>query len=209
LAGGGEMVRMRIGRGRRAGLRFDADLGVATEALIFLGQLDPEAIGPSLEDATHYEPTPPADFEALLAAVPFSPEGSTFLDLGCGMGRTLLLAALRPFRQVVGVEISPALAEIARDNLRAADPAPRRCRDVRVVRADAKTVGLPQGNLVVYMYNPFRGEVMRAVVERLAATSGREVAVVYHTPEERRRFDESDAFEVVATLPPGVVYRRL
>jgi SAM-dependent methyltransferase len=124
------------------------------------------------------------------------------------MGRTLLLAARRPFRQVVGIEISPALAAIARDNLAAADSTGRRCRDIRVVRADAKTAKLPAGDLVVYLYNPFRGAVMQRVVERLAAASGREVVVAYHTAEERLVFSASGAFEIVADLPCGVVFRR-
>jgi SAM-dependent methyltransferase len=200
---------MHVGRGRRAGLRFDAEHGVTTEALLFLGQLDPEAIGASLADATHYEPTPPADFDALLAAVPFGPERTTFLDLGCGMGRTLLLAAKRPFAQVAGVEISPALAEIARDNLKAADASDRRCRDIRIVTRDAKDAKLPAGDLVVYMYNPFRGAVMQTVVDRLAAREGGRLAVVYHTPEERARFETSGAFEIVAEIASGVVYRRI
>jgi SAM-dependent methyltransferase len=202
-------MRMHVGRGRRAGLRFDAELGVTTEALVFLGQLDPEAIGPSLADATHYEPTPPADFDTLLAAVPFGPENTSFVDLGCGMGRTLLLAATRPFKQITGIEISPALAEIARDNLKAADAAAHLCRDIRVVTRDAKTAKLPPGDLVVYMYNPFRGAVMQAVVDRLAARTCGELAVVYHTPEERARFEESGAFETVAEIASGVVYRRI
>jgi SAM-dependent methyltransferase len=199
---------MHVGRGRRAGLRFDADHGVATEALIFLGQLDPEAIGPSLEDATHYEPTPVADFDALLAAVPIPLQGTTFVDLGCGLGRTLILAAQRPFRQVVGVEISPALAAIARDNLAAFAPSERACRDVQVVCRDAKEAKLPPGDLVVYLYNPFRGAVMRTVVERLARVSERALYVVYHTPEQRGVFEASGAFALAAELPFGVVYRR-
>ena len=44
--------------GRRVGQRFDADHEVTTEATIFLGKLDPEALGESLRYATHYEPTP-------------------------------------------------------------------------------------------------------------------------------------------------------
>jgi len=105
--------------GRRAGQRFDADHGVTTEALVFLGELDPEAIGPSLEYATHYEATPVAHAEALLDASPLDPRHTTFVDLGAGMGRVVLLAARRPFRAVIGVEISPALVEIARENLAA------------------------------------------------------------------------------------------
>ena len=58
-----------------------------------------------------------------------------FVDAGAGMGRALLLATRRPFKQIVGIEVSPALAAIARENverwLHTYEQA--RCRDVRVV----------------------------------------------------------------------------
>jgi SAM-dependent methyltransferase len=194
--------------GRRAGLRFDAEHGVATEALLFLGELDPEAIGPSLEHATHYEPTPVDEFERLLAHVPFPLEGASFVDLGSGMGRVVLLAARRPFKQVIGVEISPALHEIARDNLTAYGRSRLRCRDVRLVRRDAAAAAFPPGDLVVYLYNPFRAPVLERVVTRLAGREAGALAVIYHTPLERAAFEASGAFELVAEEPFGIVYRR-
>jgi SAM-dependent methyltransferase len=187
-------------------LRFDAQYGVTTEALVFLGSLDPEAIGPSILDATHYEATPVGDLATLLAAVPIPLDGATFVDLGSGMGRVALLASAYPFRQVIGVEISPALHEIARDNL-GAFVGRKLCRDVRLVRADAATFSLPRGNLIAYLYNPFRGAVLDAVVERLAQRSG-ETVVLYHTPVERTAFEASGAFEQLAETARGIVYRR-
>jgi len=187
-------------------LRFDAQYGVTTEALVFLGSLDPEAIGPSILDATHYEATPVGDLATLLAAVPIPLDGATFVDLGSGMGRVALLASAYPFRQVIGVEISPALHEIARDNL-GAFVGRKLCRDVRLVRADAATFSLPRGNLIAYLYNPFRGAVLDAVVERLAQRSG-ETIVLYHTPVERTAFEASGAFEQFAETARGIVYRR-
>ncbi len=192
--------------GRRAGQRFDGEYGVATEALVFLGDLDPEAIGPSLAHATHYEPTPVGDFDPLLAAVPFELSGSTFVDLGAGMGRALLLAARHPFRQCVGVEISPALWEVARDNVARTSAAKLLCRDVRVVRGDAATYRFPRGDLVVYLYNPFDGAILVQVLERLAAGPPRDAALVYHTPVQRAVIEAHRAFELVAEQPAGVVY---
>jgi SAM-dependent methyltransferase len=182
---------------------------VTTEALIFLGQLDPEALGPSLEHATHYEPTPVEHVKTLLDAVAIPLEQATFVDLGCGMGRVVLLAAHRPFRQAVGVEFSPALCQIARENIAAYDSALRRCRDVRVVCADAKNFALPRGDLVIYMYNPFRGPVMQAVVDRLARSRTHELVLIYHTPLERTIVEATGAFEIAAEFPCGVVYRRV
>lgn len=193
--------------GRRAGQRFDADHHVTTEALIFLGELDPEAIGPSLEFATHYEPTPVAEANALLDASPFEPGRSTFVDLGAGLGRVVLLAARRPFRAVIGVEISPALVEVARENLVAATDPLRAVRDVRVVRADARRYAFPRGDLTVYLYNPFRRPVLEAVLRRLRGAGQREIVLLYHTAVERVSVDASGAFELVRDLGFGLVYR--
>lgn len=212
--------------GRRAGQRFDAVHGVVTEALLFLGDLDPEAIGPNIEHATHYEPTPVGDLERLLQHVPFALERATFVDLGAGMGRAVFAAARFPFRQVLGVEISPALVAIARDNVKnfmraasnvgasGADGAKEtqpvlRCRDVRIVRGDAATFRFPQGPLVVYLYNPFDAVLLARVTARLAREQRSELAVLYHTPVERAVLEEHPAFELVAEEPFGVAYVRV
>ena len=192
--------------GRRAGQRFDAAHGVTTEALIFLGDLDPENVGPGIEFATHYEATPMDDAERLLDASPLAPERATFVDVGSGMGRMVLLASLRPFRQIVGVEISPALHEIARANRRCFRAADVRCNDVRLVRADAASFTFPRSDLVVYLYNPFRAEVLTPLLDRLCADRRRDVALVYHTPVERAAVDAHPAFDLIADLGFGLVY---
>ncbi len=202
----GRISRVRVS-GRRAGQRFDAQHGVVTEALVLLGDLDPERIGPNLAHATHYEPTPIADLARLLAHVPFPLERATFVDLGVGMGRAALLAAMRPFKAIVGVEISPALAVIARQNLAAAPPRIFRCRDVRIVCADAAAYHFPRGDLVVYLYNPFDGAVLAPIVARLAGRSQTQLAIVYHTPVERNMIEAHGAFELIGEEGCGVIYR--
>jgi SAM-dependent methyltransferase len=191
--------------GRRAGQRFDAERGVVTEALVFLGELDPEAIGPAIAHATHYEPTPVGDLEPLLAHVPFALERATFVDLGSGMGRALLLAAARPFRCIVGVEISPALHAIARDNLARVDLRTLACRDIRLARADAAGYRFPRGKLVVYLYNPFTGAVLAQVLDRLAARR-EEAVILYHTPVERAVIEGHPAFALIAEERAGAIY---
>lgn len=194
--------------GRRSGQRFDADNGVVTEALLFLGELDPEAIGDAIEDATHYEPTPVMEFTQMLNAVPISPVGWTFVDIGAGMGRVVMLASMRSFRQVIGVEVSAALCETARDNLarwRRIHERPA-CKDVRIVCADAASFRLPGGNIVVYMYNPFGERTLAQLADTLAAHEG-ECYIAYHTPVHRTVFDTHARFELVADLPFGAIYR--
>ncbi len=195
--------------GRRAGQRFDAEHGVTTEALVFLGELDPEAIGPALEYATHYEPTPVAQADALLDLSPLAPASATFVDLGAGMGRVVMLAARRPFRAVIGVEISPALVEIARENLAALRDPRRIATDVKIVRADAREYVFPRGDLVVFLYNPFRAAVLADVLTNLRAGEHREVVLLYHTPVEHDEVDGTHAFELLRDLGFGRAYRLL
>lgn len=194
--------------GRRAGQRFDAEHHVTTEALIFLHTLDPESIGPNLEFATHYEPTPVREAEALLDAIPEPLESTTFIDIGSGMGRMLLLAARRPFKMVVGVEISGALHEVARENVARLDREMLQCRDIRLIRADASNYTFPRGALAVYLYNPFRANVFAAVLERLLSQP-REITLLYHTPVERETIEASGAFELERELGYAAIFRRV
>ena len=163
-------------------------------------------MGPSLEFATHYEPTPVADIDRLLDAVPLAPERSTLVDIGSGLGRVVLHAARRPYRQIIGVEISPALHEVAKDN-RAAYRGDRACRDLRLVRADAAGFTFPNGDLVVYLYNPFRSAILEPLLDRLSTDLTREVVLVYHTPVERASVDAHPAFALETDLGFGLVYR--
>jgi SAM-dependent methyltransferase len=199
---------IRKGSGRRSGQRFDAQHGVVTEALLFLGELDPHAIGDALQDATHYEPTPVAQFEEMLDALPQPVNGFTFVDIGAGLGRVVLLASKRPFRQIIGVEVSPALCETARDNVvrwrRAHEDLA--CRDLRIVLADATSFRFPHGDLVVYLYNPFGEASIARFAERLTTVVRKKSFVLYHTPVHRRIFDEDKRFECIADLGFGVLY---
>jgi 16S rRNA G966 N2-methylase RsmD len=173
-----------------------------------LGDLDPDAVGRNIRYATHYEPTPVAEAERLFDAIPPPLERVTFVDAGSGMARVVLLAARRPFRAVVGVEISPALHEVACHNLAQFDDARRRCRDVRLVRADAATYRFPRGDLAIYLFNPFRAPVLERMLRHVVAQP-RGVAILYHTPVERGVIESQDAFELVDDFGFAAVYRRV
>ena len=122
-----------------------------------------------------------ADIDRLLDAVPLAPERTTLVDIGAGLGRVVLHAARRPYRQIVGVEISPALVEVAKEN-RATYRGELACRDIRLVRADAADFTFPRGDLLVYLYNPFGAKVLGPLLDRLSADRRRDVALVYTTP---------------------------
>lgn len=124
--------------------------------------------------STAYFGVAPSVFHALLKrwrrTKPIAPiEEFTFLDLGAGMGRAILLASEYPFRKVTGIELNPILAETARRNLAQWRAAGRVRSPATVVHGDALTARLPRGPSLVFLFNPFGPSVMRRVVNRFAA----------------------------------------
>lgn len=100
-----------------------------------------------------YAGSQPAIVRAVLTTLP-ALETFTFIDLGCGKGRPLLVASEFPFRDIVGVDFSPHLVEIARANAAImARRHPGRTR-VRVEQGDAGAYRFPPGNLVVFSTIP-------------------------------------------------------
>jgi SAM-dependent methyltransferase len=194
---------------RADGKRFDREHGVTTEALFFLGELDDERIDEARSHATHYEPVPAAAFAALLALVPAEAiASSTFVDVGSGMGRAVLLASEYPFRCIVGIELAASLHAIALENLESATRFDMRCRDIRLVRADARRYRYPRGPLVVFLYNPFDGEALEDVCARIQARAHSAADwIVYHTPVHADVL-LARGYEEVARINEGAVYRR-
>ena len=70
----------------------------------------------------------------------------TFIDLGCGKGRTLLVAAKLGFRRVIGVEIGSELADIARTNL-----ARLNVTNALVIHVDGDDYAFRYGGLLVHL----------------------------------------------------------
>lgn len=192
---------------RAAGRRFDRDHTVVTQALLFLGELGAQR-GEAYAHATHYEPVPIADFRALMRRVPKGVvRTSTFVDVGAGMGRALLLAREYPFKQIVGIELSPHLAEIARENLSRGRGFEIACRDVRLIRADARKRKMPRGDLVVFLYNPFDEDALGAVLDRIEQRgAGGNVWLLYHTPVHGDLVTRR-GYETVATFSGAAAYR--
>lgn len=194
---------------RSAGRRFDREHGVTTQAILFLDDLDPEFVGDAHAHATHYEAIPVADFHALASALPGEVvRASTFIDVGAGMGRALLLASISPFKQIVGIEVSPGLHQIAKENLSRAHGITQRCRDLRVVRADARLWNYPPGDLVVFLYNPFDEIALAQCIGAIVHSRAKDdrVHLIYHTPvheEALRPF----GCEELARHPFGAVFR--
>jgi SAM-dependent methyltransferase len=188
---------------RRRERRFDRKTGLETR-----GRIDhPETLAerPEFEHAVWYEGTTPRRFRWLREALPIERSQFTFVDLGCGKGKALLLAADLGFRRVVGIDFSPELAAAARENVaRLGELGPA---TAEVVTGDAGAYELPPEPLVIYMFNPFGAVIVaRAVanIERSLAARPRPLFVVYLHARHPGPLDATGALRRVP-LPPELL----
>ncbi len=149
----------------------------------------------------HYATVSYGLIERTLEATGIGP-GDVLIDVGCGRGRVLACAARRSVAEVIGLELDSARAAIARSNL---DRMRSRVSSARVVVGDASTYEFTN-ETVIYMFNPFGGEVMAEMMtnlERSIETNPRSVTIAYVYPLYPEPVTASGAFSLVEILPAG------
>jgi len=152
--------------------------------------------------STAYFGVAPSVFRALLKrwqrTKPVAPiEQFTFIDVGAGMGRAMLLAAKYPFQQVVGIELNPALAKVAQRNLEIWRAEGRVRTPMQVVCGDAVDLPFAKGPCVVFLFNPFGPSVMRRLMKRLAvafADRAGQLDLLYVNPEQESVIERQSGF---------------
>jgi SAM-dependent methyltransferase len=143
---------------------------------------------------TGYGGSQPSMSRTALSVIP-NPERLSFVDIGCGKGRALIVASEFPFRSVVGIEIAPELVRIAKNNAAViAREHPGRPLITLVEGSALDVHNLPSGDLVVYLYTPFgenSTEQLRKNIEYLLSQEPRTVYVVSCNPIWAESFDRS------------------
>jgi len=132
-----------------------------------------------------YQPTDPAAFCQMMNSLPIDVGQYTFVDLGSGKGRTLLMASEWPFRRIMGVEMVPELHRASEQNIRDYHSPTQRCHAIESICTDASAFPLPPDPLVVYLFNPFSEKNLDQVLANLASSlqeAPRAVYVLYHNP---------------------------
>jgi SAM-dependent methyltransferase len=99
--------------------------------------------------------------------------GYTFIDIGAGKGRGLLVASEFRFRKVVGIELNPELAAIARANVdlwtaaHAADSTAPQLAPIEILEQDALDYEFPSMPTVLFLFHPFEAPVLRQLLRRI------------------------------------------
>jgi hypothetical protein len=160
-----------------------------------------------------YQPTEAGLFHEMIGALvehtQIDLREFTFVDLGSGKGRTLLMAADYPFRRVEGVELLSSLHQIAVSNIGAYSAESQRCFTLQSICADATEFLFPDEPLVVFLFNPFPEAGLRRVVANLEQSlkaHPRAVYVIYHNPVLAEVFSDGAAFSRIGGTHQYAIY---
>jgi SAM-dependent methyltransferase len=189
------LIRRRV----REHERFDLKYRVDTQMPVRLHEL--ETTAPGARFANRYEGTPIAVLHKIIRRLKVDRRKFTFVDLGSGKGRVLLIAAQYPFKSVIGVEFSNKLHNIAQENI-------ERFTALGLTRTNLVSVNCDAGEFdfskiadkIVFCYNPFGADLMTRVLDNLLLSSCRqeETILIYLGAMPPAVSEKLIAFQIIA-----------
>jgi predicted RNA methylase len=149
-------------------------------------------------DACEYIPTTYDKLNEIFGYLGLS-DRDIFVDLGCGMGRAVLLAATKKIKKSVGVELDPDLVADAAENLRRARGL---ISPVEFINADAAAFEIKEGT-IFFLYNPFGCRTIVRVadnIRKFLENSRGAARIVYFGPQYRHVFEDAPWLELEKEL---------
>jgi SAM-dependent methyltransferase len=171
----------------RADTEFDAKYGTDTAGIQEI--FDLTIVGHNRKHGESHIATDPKDFADVMQSLSIDPSAYTFVDLGCGKGRVLILAAEYTFKKIVGVEFVRELFDSARTNI-----TKLQLKNVELIFGDAATFEFPKGPVMLYLCNPFGSQIVREVAENARLSwirDKRPLTVIYVNPLHAASFTNS------------------
>src|SRR5262249_35107567 len=119
-----------------------------------------------LPDMIPYQPTPARVILEIVRRTHLRPDG-LFVDICSGLGIVPTLVSLLSVAASIGIEVRPSYCRHAEKSVRRLN-----LSNVRFVCQDARRADFSVGS-VFYMFTPFKGAMLRQVLERLQAEGRR------------------------------------
>ena len=187
---------------------FDWQHGVRTCGNINLADLT--IVGNSTPHGGPYYPSHPKFLFEVLGSLNIDYPSYTFVDVGSGKGRVLLIASESPFAEIIGVEFATELHEIACRNIERYRSKTQKCKNIKSLNIDALEFEIPLTPLVLYFFNPFRPPVWVPVLQRLQRSLNshpRDVILLYENPCHAHLIEEHTALRCVEQSTYHNTYR--
>ena len=161
--------------------------------------------------AVPYEPIQQDIFKDIITKVHIDYCRYSFIDLGSGKGRALLFASDYQFKNIIGVEFSEELHNIAERNISNFITKNQKNNAFELKCMDVIDYEFPLTNIVVFLYNPFFGEVMETVVNKITnflTNNEYDLIILYRNPQCANFFDTHLLLTRLHSSKSFNIYRR-
>ena len=154
--------------------------------------------GNQLSHATEYMPVNYFTIEHVLDHLPENAKQGTFLDIGCGKGRALCVAAAYGFTRLKGIDFAKQLIEQAEQNLSVTK---KRFPSIQyeLSWSDISTLEISKDVGTVFLFNPFDEVLMKNIIQKINSSLQqypRELYVLYCSPRHEELFF-ADGYDVL------------
>ncbi len=126
--------------------------------------------------------------------LPFK-NGNNFMDIGCGTG--YMMYKMQPFfKNIYGIELDKKWIEIAEENFKKLDITNYEILNKNINEVPSEFFDKAE---VFYLFNPFVGETMKSLTDKLAlsfARKKRKGYIIYINALSRQFFDDKKCFKV-------------
>ena len=186
---------------------FDKTTGLDTGGFIPGSQLTAVPIEDSYR--LSYYATPPSLAQAMLDRWLETPdrllvENYTFIDLGSGKGRVVVLASKLPFRRCIGVELNPSLHAIAARNFASWRESGNARSPLEAICQNALEFEFPPGPCLLYFFNPSPSQILAQLIDRIAeafAARPGQLDLLYVNAEFASLLDRHPGFTPLWQMP--------
>ena len=145
--------------------------------------------GIDISHATVYMPASYLLLEEVFAKLPVN-NRKHLVDIGCGKGRALCVAAHNGFNKVTGIDFSTAFCRMAEENsLKTKKKFPT--LNFSVINEDATIIAIPTDADCIFFFNPFDEFIMKIVLKNILASynkNPRNLYIIYLNPLYKKAF---------------------
>ena len=155
--------------------------GITTTGADELKSLEKNGI--EIDHATIYMPVNYGILEDIFQQLKIK-ESSHFLDIGCGKGRAICVAANKGFAKVSGIDFSKEFCFAAEKNLNITKQKFPQLQ-FKIINNDAFYFEIPNDVDFIFMFNPFDEIIMDAVAENILESfelAPRTITLIYANP---------------------------
>lgn len=145
--------------------------------------------GIDISHATMYMPVSYKLLEEALQQIPVNNKNH-FLDIGCGKGRAMCVAANYGFYQIYGIDFSRDFCNAAETNLSLVKQKIPSL-DFLVTEADAAITNIPDDVDLIFLFNPFDEVIMKKVIANIKVSMSknpRDLNIIYANPLYKKLF---------------------